>query len=183
MIFPRSRNKPGREWSLPVLAIAAALLSSGCVTAEKNKTGGVFDPAPAKKAPAHSEAAAQKKAPAIPESSTAKKTSPLSNTGQGNAARNAAQTALTEGIDLYDKGQFNAAIKRLNAPEILYADTFVQTKALKYKAFSYCVTSRKVLCRRQFDKALKLDPRFDLEPGEKGHPLWGAVFDRAKPQK
>jgi hypothetical protein len=50
-------------------------------------------------------------------------------------------------------------------------------------AFSYCVTSRQTLCRQQFEKALKIDPAFDLAPGEKGHPLWGAVFDRAKKRK
>jgi hypothetical protein len=45
------------------------------------------------------------------------------------------------------------------------------------------VTSRQTLCRQQFDKALKLDPSFDLEPGEHGHPLWGPVFTKAKKGK
>jgi len=27
---------------------------------------------------------------------------------------------------------------------------------------------------------LKLNKDFDLLPGEKGHPLWGPVFERAK---
>jgi tetratricopeptide (TPR) repeat protein len=101
---------------------------------------------------------------------------------QSNPARNhAAQTALNEGIKLYDEGNFNGAIKRLSkAPEIWSADKVVQISALKYMAFSYCVTSRPTLCKRQFQKALKLDPAFDLAPGEKGHPRWSPVFDRAK---
>jgi Tfp pilus assembly protein PilF len=131
--------------------IAAAMLSTGCATMDKLKDALIPEPAPA--APAHAT----------------------------HAPRAAAQTALNEGIDFYDKGDFNGAIKRLsNAPEIWSADKSVQTKALKYMAFSYCVTSRQLLCKQQFEKALKLDPSFDLAPGEKGHPLWGSVFDRAK---
>jgi hypothetical protein len=89
--------------------------------------------------------------------------------------------ALTDGIALYNKGSYSAAIKRLaNAPEIWAADISFQTEALKTMAFSYCVTSRKKLCKQQFEKALKLDPNFDLAPGEQGHPLWGPVFKQAK---
>jgi hypothetical protein len=55
--------------------------------------------------------------------------------------------------------------------------------ALKYTAFSYCVTSRPAQCRQAFDKALKLDPAFELAPGEYGHPLWGPVFAKAKKER
>lgn len=90
-------------------------------------------------------------------------------------------SALADGIALYNKGSYSAAVKRLaNAPEIWSADVATQTEALKYMAFSYCVTARKKLCRQQFDKALKLDAGFDLAAGEKGHPLWGPVFNQAK---
>ena len=89
--------------------------------------------------------------------------------------------ALTEGIALFNKGDFNGAIKRLSAAsEIWTADKSVQQEALKYMAFSYCVTGRQVLCKQQFEKAVALDWNFDLAPGEKGHPLWGPVFDRVK---
>lgn len=89
--------------------------------------------------------------------------------------------ALTDGIALYNKGSYSAAIKRLaNAPEIWSADLSFQTQALKTMAFSYCVTSRKKLCKQQFEKALKLDPNFDLAAGEQGHPLWGPVFKQAQ---
>ncbi len=97
------------------------------------------------------------------------------------AAEVAASNALKSGIDLYDRGSYSAAIKRLrNAPEIWAADKNTQTQALKYMAFSYCVTSRKKLCKLEFQKALKLDPTFELAPGEQGHPLWGPVFEQAK---
>lgn len=98
--------------------------------------------------------------------------------------RSAAQTALAEGIELYEKGEYNSAIKHLSgSPDIWTADRGTQTKALKYMAFSYCVTSRQLLCRQQFEKAFKLDSSFDLEPGEKGHPLWGRAFEIAKKAK
>jgi Tfp pilus assembly protein PilF len=103
------------------------------------------------------------------------KTLPLS---QGRAA---AQAALDEGIELYNKGDYDGAVKRLaGASEIWSADKSIQVTALKYTAFSYCVTGRQTLCKQQFDKALKLDPNFNLSPGERGHPLWSPVFERAK---
>lgn len=88
---------------------------------------------------------------------------------------------LYAGIGLYQAGDYAGAIRQLTAsPEIAKADKGTQLEAMKYAAFSYCVTAHQALCRQQFDKALKLDPAFDLAPGEKGHPLWGPVFDKAK---
>jgi hypothetical protein len=92
-----------------------------------------------------------------------------------------ARKALNAGIDMYKAGNFNGAIKQLtNAPELSQADTALQIEALKYTAFSYCVTKRVTLCRQQFAKAFKLDKSFDLNPGEKGHPLWTPSFERAR---
>lgn len=100
------------------------------------------------------------------------------------APPSADQVALQEGIDLYNKGDFNGAIKRLGAAEITGSTNKArQLEALKYQAFSYCVTSRKTLCGKQFEKALKIDPAFDLAPGEHGHPLWSPVFTRLKKTK
>lgn len=100
------------------------------------------------------------------------------------AERAAAQSALNEGIQLYGGGDYNGTVKHLaTAKEIWTADKDIQVEALKYMAFSYCVTFRQALCKQQFEKAVKLDPAFDLAPGEKGHPLWGPVFDRVKKAK
>jgi hypothetical protein len=92
---------------------------------------------------------------------------------------------LKEGIALYNNGNYGEAIKKLNSPEIWQngKDKAVQIDAAKFMAFSYCVTSRALLCRQQFERALKLDPNFDLAAGEKGHPLWGPVFLKAKKGK
>ena len=106
------------------------------------------------------------------------------NVSKSIAADTTASIALNNGISLYNDGSYNAAIKRLtNATEIWSADKRIQTEALKYMAFSYCVSSRKKQCKQQFKKALALDPTFALAQGEQGHPLWGPVFAQAKQGK
>lgn len=89
-------------------------------------------------------------------------------------------SALDDGIALYDKGDYNGAIRKLGSANVPTAPKATQLAALKYTAFSYCLTNRQTLCRQQFEKALKIDPAFDLDPGEKGHPLWGPVFSKVK---
>lgn len=91
------------------------------------------------------------------------------------------QAALREGVRLYNEGDFNGAIKRLGSNDIRSnSPAAIRVEALKYQAFSYCVTSRPKQCEQAFEKALKIDPDFTLESGEQGHPLWGPVFERAK---
>ena len=101
----------------------------------------------------------------------------------GATSTSATPAGLKEGIAMYNNGDYNNAIKRLGAADVTGGSKATQLAALKYTAFSYCVTSRQTLCRQQFDKALKLDPSFDLDPGEHGHPLWGPVFTKAKKGK
>jgi hypothetical protein len=93
--------------------------------------------------------------------------------------RDAAAT-LREGIRLYNNGDFTNAIAKFNAPEIQSANTATRTSALKYTAFSYCVTQRAAQCRQAFERALRIDADFDLAPGEVGHPMWGPVFEKAR---
>lgn len=88
--------------------------------------------------------------------------------------------ALREGIRLYENGDYNAAIRRLSSPEVANGPLRMRVTALKYTAFSYCLTNRAAQCQQAFEKALKLDPNFDLAPGERGHPLWSPVFAKAK---
>ena len=100
----------------------------------------------------------------------------------------ASERALAAGIALYDAGNFNGAIKRLRGAREIWSDstspgaTANKLAAHKYLAFSYCVTNRRALCRQQFVDAIKLEPNFDLAPAEKGHPIWGPEFDRARKQ-
>ena len=124
-----------------------------------------------------------------PGAAAAKAAGPGPKPGAGNASAtaqpmpailNSEQISLKEGIELYNKGSFNDAIKRLNTAEVASGSRATQLTAHKYTAFSYCVTSRQTLCRQAFEKAFKLDPAFDLAQGEHGHPLWGRAFARAK---
>lgn len=143
--------------------IAAALLLAGCAN-----TG------PQQEATAPGNAAAQDTAPvAAKPAATAAPAAP--------AELPPARKALNAGIEMYKAGNFNGAIKQLgSAPELAHAEVALQLDALKYSAFSYCVTQRSTLCRQQFAKAFKLDKSFDLSPGEKGHPLWTPSFERAR---
>lgn len=142
--------------------IAIALLLAGC------ESTGPLQQQPAQ-APAATEAAPATAKPAAAAAPVAPPELPP------------AQKALNAGIEMYKAGNFNGAIKQLtSAPELAKADTAQQLEALKYSAFSYCVTKRATLCRQQFAKAFKLDKSFDLSQGEKGHPLWTPSFERAR---
>jgi hypothetical protein len=91
------------------------------------------------------------------------------------------QAALRDGIRLYNEGDFNGAIKRLGSDDIRgNSPARIRVTALKYTAFSYCVTSRPKQCEQAFERALKIDPDFTLDSGEEGHPLWGPAYERAK---
>lgn len=93
------------------------------------------------------------------------------------------QQSLKEGIDLYNRGAYNEAIRRLSGPEVMGGSRATQLKALKFTAFSYCLTSRTTLCRTTFEKAFKIDPAFALDAGETGHPMWTPSFNRARAGK
>jgi hypothetical protein len=111
---------------------------------------------------------------------------PPSSTGErGDAAASATpstpvQQTLAAGIDAYNKGDYNAAIRKLASTDLAAADKATQLTALKYTAFSYCLTKRQAPCRQQFGKAFALDPKFELAPGENGHPLWTPAFVAAR---
>lgn len=113
----------------------------------------------------------------------AKAAAPSATPAPAPVAPPTSMSALAEGLALYDKGDYNNAIKRLALASGPGAPRATQLKALKFTAFSYCLTARPTLCRQQFEKAFRIDPAFDLDPGEKGHPLWGPVFLKAKKGK
>ena len=142
--------------------------ASGSASSAPSRTGGVTSAPPqgsAAQPSLISPQAAQPPAAATPE---APPTTPL-------------QSQLGDGIRLFEQGEFYAAAGRLrNLPDLQSASKATQIIALKYLAFSYCVTNRRTLCQRQFESALKLDPNFELAPAERGHPIWKVVYERAK---
>jgi len=103
------------------------------------------------------------------------------------------QTMLDDGIESFDNGAYGNAIRKLaevaNNPQ---AEDATRVKALKYLAFSYCVSpdsakgksmNHLALCRQAFERALAIDPSFELAAGERGHPVWGRQFVAAKSGK
>jgi tetratricopeptide (TPR) repeat protein len=91
-----------------------------------------------------------------------------------------AAATLLEGIGLYESGDFDAAIATLDRPALQAAPAAIGIEALKYTAFSYCVTERYPQCRHAFDQLLAIDADFALRASEGSHPMWGPVFDQAK---
>lgn len=96
-------------------------------------------------------------------------------------AQRAADETLQAAQDAFASGDYARTIKLLrNSDTVDAADRRTQVDAHKLIAFSYCVTGRVALCRVEFEKALRLDPKFELSNAEKGHPIWGPAFEAAR---
>ncbi|AJY38807.1 MULTISPECIES: TssQ family T6SS-associated lipoprotein [Burkholderia] len=93
-----------------------------------------------------------------------------------------AQATLDSAKAAYDAGDYRRTIALLggHAREVDGADVNTQVAAHKLLAFSYCLTRRVTQCRAEFSRILDLNPRFDLSPAEKGHPIWGPAFEYAR---
>ena len=81
----------------------------------------------------------------------------------------------------YERGDYAGAMKQLSP---LTTDTALdkpdRLKAIKSLAFAQCLTRAVVACRKSFERAFQLDPKFSLAPAEQGHPVWGPQFDLAR---
>ena len=87
---------------------------------------------------------------------------------------------LQAGVRQYEDGKYAAATTSLqNALGAGLSDTD-QVTANKYLAFIACTQGRERQCRAYFRRALELNPSFELEPAEAGHPMWGPVFKNVK---
>jgi|SRR5690554_668172 len=95
-------------------------------------------------------------------------------------ARISATEKLNRGKAHFLAGNYSQAETDLIGATIWQANNATQLNALKYLAFTYCVTERPALCRHAFYKALQLDPRFELSSAEVTHPLWGPEFNLAR---
>jgi hypothetical protein len=106
------------------------------------------------------------------------------NEPEPQPARPKPEQLLAEGNELYEKGDYKAAIRKLvtvrDSAEVM---PLTKQSSLRLLAFSYCVTSQRALCKNQFSTLLAIAPEFQLSRGEAGHPLWGPVFKEAKSEK
>ena len=91
------------------------------------------------------------------------------------------EQALADALAVYADGRFDDAVERLTpligASELPLSS---QVKVLKFIAFCHCAMGRPKPCRQHFDLALEQDPTFQLTEAEKGHPVWGKEFSRAR---
>ena len=87
---------------------------------------------------------------------------------------------LGQGIAFYEEGDYRAAGRRLMFA--LEEGLTIPDRVLahKYLAFIACVSGHQLTCREEFAIAFKLDPDFELDEAESGHPIWGPVFRGAK---
>ncbi len=91
---------------------------------------------------------------------------------------------FSEGMKAYDAGDYKAAAKLFTSIEKEALPVSLpmpeRIKIYKQTAFSYCLIKQRNSCRAEFGKILKLQPAFELEPAEAGHPSWSAIFLSAK---
>ena len=109
-------------------------------------------------------------------------TGPFKNLG---VARYAGNSYLAEGELNYEEGNYKVAKRRLQFALEEGLSRPDRIKAHKFLAFIACVSSQPLTCREEFAIALELDPNFELDAAEAGHPIWGPMFKsvKAKQQK
>jgi Tfp pilus assembly protein PilF len=96
------------------------------------------------------------------------------------ATRNAGNGYLEEGVQNYEEGNYRVAKRRLQFALEEGLSRPDRVKAHKYLAFIACVSSQQLTCHEEFAVALELDPKFELDAAEVGHPIWGPVFKSVK---
>jgi Tfp pilus assembly protein PilF len=100
---------------------------------------------------------------------------------QGLFRGGSAEQELGTGIRHYEDGSYNEASRSIRKSlEMGLAKPSDQVKAYKYLAFIDCVSKRERQCRDNFRKILSIDPGFELDAAEAGHPTWGPVFRSVK---
>jgi hypothetical protein len=88
--------------------------------------------------------------------------------------------ALAAGIRQYEEGKYAEAAESLNSSLYQGLSSVDRVKAHKYLAFIDCVSGRPAACRREFGRALAIDPNLELSAAEAGHPIWGPAFRAVK---
>ena len=98
-----------------------------------------------------------------------------------DVAARPAEKALLAAMRAYDDAQYPQSERLLD--QSLQAGLVSpkdQAAAHKYLAFIYCTSERVFECEAAFRAARAADPGFRLSKAERGHPLWGPVYERAQ---
>ncbi|MDY0272002.1 MAG: TssQ family T6SS-associated lipoprotein [Advenella sp.] len=79
----------------------------------------------------------------------------------------------------FSNGEYKALIKNISTePLMLSGSLAFRSEALKYQAFSQCLTRARTACGRTFNQLLAANPNYQLTEAESTHPIWGPVFER-----
>lgn len=95
-------------------------------------------------------------------------------------ARTGGKSYLEEGIRNYEEGNYRTSARRLQYALEEGLTRPDRVMAHKYLAFIACVSGQQLTCREEFGIALELDPSFELDAAEAGHPIWGPVYKSVK---
>ncbi len=99
----------------------------------------------------------------------------------GLSQANPAEQKLSSGVKSYEEGDYKTSMAELQgALDMGLNKKDDQVTAYKYLAFIHCVSGREKQCRDSFKRAFEINPSFDLNPAEAGHPVWGPVFRSVK---
>ena len=90
------------------------------------------------------------------------------------------QKDLEAGIRSYENARYSESARQLQSALDAGLRRSDQVKAHKYLAFMHCAAGRESRCRDEFRQALAINPHFELEPAEAGHPTWGPIFRDVK---
>jgi tetratricopeptide (TPR) repeat protein len=90
---------------------------------------------------------------------------------------------FASGLRHYEAGNYDDALKSLTASlDHGVLPRTEQATARKHLAFIHCVSGREQQCREEFRKAMEIDPKFELNSAEAGHPVWGPVYSNVRAQ-
>lgn len=94
--------------------------------------------------------------------------------------RTGGSSYLEEGVRNYEEGNYRTAARRMQFALEEGLSRPDRVTAHKYLAFIACVSGQQLTCREEFAIALELDPAFELDAAEVGHPIWGPVYKSVK---
>ncbi|MDY0273222.1 MAG: TssQ family T6SS-associated lipoprotein [Advenella sp.] len=79
----------------------------------------------------------------------------------------------------FSNGAYKELIKNIKAePLMLSGSLAFRSEALKYQAFSQCLTRARTACGKTFNQLLAANPDYQLTEAESTHPTWGPVFEK-----
>lgn len=92
-----------------------------------------------------------------------------------------ARRNLDQGLSYYANGEYdlaNLALRRALGAGLAQPEERIS--AHKHLAFILCVNGNPSACANQFRQVLAIDPAFELDKAEAGHPMWGPVFAKVR---